>query len=367
MTGTQKIGLATAILAVLGVAVYSQSKKDKEMGSAVKDKTADLPEIKGSEDVDKIVITNADKGEVVLEKKGDKWQLTKPVTFPANQANVKSLIDNLKELKTTELIEANPSEDVKKSYQLDPAHAIHVVAYKGADKKVDDLFGKSGGRGQMVMAEGKPGIYSSSGYSGYLYGREVKAWRDTEIFKFDDANAISLTIAKAEGTSASGDAGTKKVPPETLSFTKGGDKWAGTANGKAIPRFNDEKVKDALRTFKALNADDFGDGKGVDATGLDKPESVVTVELKDGAGKYTLKVGKVSTGTARYATKDGSETVYTIGSSAADWALGATDKFQHPLDGGAKDAGSAPKGGHDMPPGMPPGMMPDMPHDPHGH
>ncbi|WP_394844393.1 DUF4340 domain-containing protein [Pendulispora brunnea] len=360
MSGTQKIAIGGAILVVLVYAVYAQSKKDESMGVASKETAAEKPvlkvDLKEGEDLDKISITNADKGEVVLEKKGDKWELTKPVSFPANQGNVKSLIDNLKELKTGDLIDANPSEDIKKSYQLDTEHAVHVVAYKGGEKKADDYFGKSGGRGQMAIAAGNPGIYSVSGYSGYLYGREVKAWRDTEIFKFDDANVTSLVIEKSNEIAAAapaGDAGAPKKAGGTFSFTKGA-KWAGTWNGQAIARFDEEKVKDALRIFKALNADDFGDGKGVDVTGLDKPQATVTIGLKDNAGKFVLKVGKTSSGSERYATKDGSETVYVLPSAVSDWVTADVTKFQQAADGGAPKAPAMPPGM----PGMPPGMMP---------
>ena len=47
-----------------------------------------------------------------------------------------------------------------------------------------------------------------------------------------------------------------------------------------------------LRAFKALNADDFGDGKSLADTGLDKPEATVTVQLKDDAEAHELLVGK---------------------------------------------------------------------------
>lgn len=360
MNNTQKIGIGAAVLAVLGYLAYAQAKKDQQVGVASKDTKAELPEIKGTDDVDKVAITNADKGEVILEKKGDKWMVTKPVVAPANQGNVKSMLDNLKELKTSEVIEANATDEIKKTYQLDPAKAIHVVAFKGADKKVDDWFGKSGGRGQMAMIEGKPGVYAVTGYSGYLYGREVKAWRDTEIFKFDDANAIQLTIDKVGGGAAApaagADAGAKKAAePGLFSFTKNGDKWSGTFKGKAIERFDEDKVKDALRTFKGLTADDFGDGKSPADTGLDHPESTVTITLKDNSGKYVLKVGKTSTGTSRYAQKDGDETIYTISSYSADWALPEVSKFQHPADAGA------PKDGGGTTAAAPPMMMPGMP------
>jgi len=74
-------------------------------------------------------------------------------------------------------------------------------------------------------------------------------------------------------------------------------------------------------------------------TGLDKPQATVTIGLKDGAGKHVLKVGKQATGTARYASRDGSETVYIIPSAAADWVTAELTKFEHAADAGAKDSG----------------------------
>jgi hypothetical protein len=351
MNGTQKIGLSAAILVVLGFGVYKQMKADQKVGIA-SDKTVDLPDIKGPDDIDKLDITNGDKTDVELTKTGDTWRVTKPVDFPANQANVKQLIDNLKELKATEQVEANASDDVKKSYELDPAHAVHIQAFKGADKKVDDYFGKNGGRGQMVMTGDRPGVFAATGYSSYLYTREVKNWRDTEIFKFDDANATQFSIEKKD---------------TTLSFTKG-DKWAGTAKGSPIERLDEDSVKKAIGAFKSLSATDFGDGKPVSETGLDAPESTVTILLKDNAGKYVLHVGKTATGSNRYAQKDSDPTIYIVDSSVGDWATADVAKFQKLPDGGSANppppAHPMSMGGMGGMPGMPPGMQmpPGHPH-----
>jgi hypothetical protein len=235
------------------------------------------------------------------------------VNAPANQSNVKSMLDNIKELKATEVVATNPDDEIKKSYNLDPAHVVHFVGYKGGDKKVNDWFGKSGGRGEMLMLEGKPQIISASGFSSYLYTREVADWRDKEIFKFDDANAISVAITNKNGK---------------FSFTKG-DKWAGTLDGKPIPNFDDAKVTDAVRSLKALNADGFADAsKSSVDTGIDSPQGVISVSLKDGAGTYTLKVGAVSTRTSHYAVKDGDSTVVTVNANVSGWALADQTKFQ---------------------------------------
>ncbi len=320
MSQSTKLYAGVIILVGLGGAIYWAKNKDDQVGRSTT-RSAEIPEIKNLDEIDKVSIKNGDKDEIVVEKKGDKWEVVKPVQAPANQSNVDQLVKNLKELKPKEIISDQATEDSKKDYDLVPEKAVHVVAYKGGDKKIDLMFGASGPRGQIVMVEGKPGIYTVSGYSSYLYTREVKGFRDTEIFKYDDQNANGLTIAKKDGV---------------LSFTKEGDKWSGTWKGAPIARFDEEKVKDAVRSFKSLTADDFGDGKTLAETGLDTPESTVTIQLKDNAGKFVLKVGKTSTGSNRWAMKEGSDTIYSIPSWNAEWALAEVSKFQKPADAGAE-------------------------------
>jgi hypothetical protein len=348
ITRDKQILVGLVVLAGLGAAAYFQQKKDADVGVASKG-SADLPTLSGPEDVDKISITNGAKGEFVLAKEGDKWMLTKPVHALANQNNVKQLIDNLKELKTTEAVAPTATDELKKTYELDPEHAVHVVTWKGADQKVDDTFGKNGSRGEMAMAGDKPGIYSVKGFSISLYNREQKGWRDTEIFKFDDGNATSVTISNANGE---------------FSFTKG-DKWAATFKGQPIDRYDETKITQLLSAYKMLNADDFGDGKLPLETGLDKPLATVTIALKDNAGKYTLHVGKTASGTSSFAQKEGDATIFSITKAAADWAEADPSKFQKVADAGAATASAKtpPRpGAPGMPPGMPPGHPPVPPH-----
>jgi len=302
------------VLGALSALVYSQAKKDEALGSAAA-KSADLPDVKGTDDVDKLVITNADKGTVTLEKQGDKWVITQPVTAAANQGEVKGLLD-----KATEILAATADDDLKKQYNLDDAHAIHLVAFKGTDKKIDDTFGKSGGRGEMMMVAGKPQIIAASGFSSYVYGREVADWRDKELIRFDDSNAASVAIENTHGK---------------FSFTKG-DKWAGTFNGAPIPNFDDSKVSEMLRAMKNLNVDTFPVGKSLSDTGLDKPLGTISVSLKDNAGTYALTVGGVSAGTSHYALKDGGDgTILTIGPAVSAWAIAEETKFEKLTDAGA--------------------------------
>ena len=347
MSRDKLILVGVVILGLLGFLVYRQAQSDANIGKAAVT-SKDYPTISAPDDIDKISITNADKGEVVLEKVAEptapptdagpatKWKVSKPVDAPANQQAVKDLVANLKDLKVDSQIDLKLDDEVKKDKQLDAAHAVHVVAWKGGDKKIDESFGKSGQAGQLVVVTDKPdAVWAAKGYSSYLYTKEPKDWRDKEIFKFDDSNATQVTIVNSHGT---------------ISFTKG-DKWVGTLDKKPIDKFDEDKVKDLLRTYKALNADDFGDGKSLADTGLDKPEAVVTVELKDNAGKYELSVGSVATGTYRWAKKAGSDNIYQISDYSAGFATSDVSKYQQSADGGAGDAGKpgapGPKGGAD--------------------
>ena len=101
-------------------------------------------------------------------------------------------------------------------------------------------------------------------------------------------------------------------------------------------------MKDFLRAFKGLSADDFGDGKTLADTGLDKPEGTVTV-TSDGK-TYELLVGKVSNGTNRWAKRATDDTIYQITNYASEWALGDSTKYQSAADAGAPDASSPAAG-----------------------
>jgi hypothetical protein len=339
MSRDKLIIAGVVVLGLLGGLVYKKAKDDEALGKPLAS-AKDFPTISAPEDIDKISITNGEKPEIVLQKVPDPkaaptdggaamvWEVEKPVTATANQQSIKDLVANLKDLKVDSQVNLTLSDDVKKEKQLDGAHAVHVVAWKGSDKKVDESFGKSGPAGQLVMVSDKSNsVWAAKGYSGYLYTKEPKDFRDKELLKFDDGSVSHVTIANTHGT---------------FSFTKD-SKWAGTFDKKPIARFDDAKVADMLRAYKALNADDFGDGKSVDDTGLDKPDAVVTIELKDGAGKFELAVGKVSTGTNHWAKRADSNTIYQMSSFASDWALSDTSKFQAAADAGAPADGGGAK------------------------
>lgn len=339
MQTEKKIYVGIGVLVVLAGLIYWQLKRSTREAAIHSDVSAlssatsgAWPEIKlSSEDADKVTkirIRQAEKPEVTIAKRDDKWWVQTPIAAPANSSYVKQLLDNTKELKIKDVINDTPdAPKVYKDYQIDDDKALHAEAWKGDDKIFDVFFGKSGTRGQMARLASKPSVWVVSGYSSYQFTREVKDWRNKEVLKFEDANVVSVAIRNEDGE---------------FSFTKNDDKWSATYKKKPLERFDPEKIKNLLSSYKNLNADDFADDKPDSDTGLDKPTATVSIKLKDNAGDMALAFGKTSTGSNRYARKHGEKTIYVVGSWVADWAVAKPDKFQKPED---KDAGSDGGGG----------------------
>lgn len=319
-------GVALA-LAVGGVVFAQNKQKENAAAHSVGATAADLPKLdltkEALDKVTKIELKNADKPGVTLEKRGEDWFVTKPVEAKANAQNVKSLLENLKDIKVKEAIDKTDAK--YGTYELTDDKAVRVMAFEGAKKLVDLRFGKSGSRGQIARIGDEPGAYVTSGYSSYLYTRDASGFRDKSILKFEDANAIAVEITNKNGV---------------FSFSKNDDKWSATfarvgkkgslEKARPLEKFDEAKIKDMLRAYKSLSADDFGDAKS--ETGLDSAESeggVVKITLKDGAGEQIVKVGKTSKGSSRYAIKEGGDgTIFTVGSWSADWATADEKKFQ---------------------------------------
>jgi hypothetical protein len=372
MSTDKKLYAAIAVLAVLGGALFLTNKKEKEDHAAhtVAGQQAELPKVAITEEqtkgIDKIVISKPADGdggaasEVVLVKEGEDWKMKAPVEAAANQANVKSLLDNLKALKPGEMIDSGKGSYDK--YKVSDDKALHAVFTKGDTVILDAYFGESGGRGQMTRLAGKEGVFAMKGYSSYLYSRDVKGFRDLTIFKFEDTAVTSATIENEHGS---------------FTFTKDGDKWIAkhkapkAAGAKELEKFDDAKLKDMLRAYKGLNADGFAEkGKTAADLGLDKPVATVTFTLNDGA-KREVKVGANAEGSSRWVQATGHEELLSISSWAADWATAEPKKFQkaeEKKDGDKAEGASEKKDEKKKAPAAPAPAAPAPPADPHaGH
>lgn len=363
MKTEHKLYAAIAVVVVLGIAVYMGRKEDAEEQRAHSAAAApELPEVALEPDeiakVTKVEIKNKDKGDVVLvqaepapakqdDGDGDAgakadddlkygvWKLAKPLQAEVNQKNVNSMLDNLEKIELREVI--TKSGDLYDKYELDGDDAVHVVAYQGDEKVFDMWFGKSGGRGQLARVTGTDGVYVAKGYQGYLYTREIKHWRKTEIWTFDDKQVAQVVVDNEHGR---------------LTFDQDGEDWSATfakrdegnlsPRAEPIERFDDKKLESMLRAYKTLRATDFAE-EGAD-TGLEDPVrngGKVTITLTDGS-THTLDVGTKAKNDDRFAQVAGSdELTYVLSSWTAKWAVAKPDEFQKSKDDEAADEDAA--------------------------
>lgn len=340
----KKIVVALVVLAgLLGGVYFNKKNKAADAAAHSGSGSSSLPTVAVSKDdakkLDKLVIKNRDKGEVTLEKKGDAWRVTKPVDAAANKANVEAAIKNLQELKLSAVIAATPAKNTLKRYELEADKALTVKAFAGGKSLFDMVFGKSGGRGQIVQLAGKPTVYAAKEFKSYNFAREMKNWRNTDVVSFEDGNVIGVEVENTHGK---------------MSFTKNGDAWSGALykrSDKGLAkkaskweRFDPAKVKDMLNAFKKLKATDFG--KKGDDTGLDDAVThggVVRINMKDGAPGHVLSVGKAQKGNNRYLSYAGDKekNVYVVGSWVAEWAFKDADKWSKADEKKAADAKDA--------------------------
>lgn len=353
MKTERKLIVSGVLLAALvGGAFFLNQKKKKDVEKHAAVATDSLPKIALEKaKVTRLVVKSKDHEEIVLEKKDDKWRVTKPLDALASATTVDSVLNNLEKLSVTSVISANADDTTYAKYELDEKHATHVQAFAGSEALLDMSFGKGGSRGTMSRIGAEAKVYGIDGYSTFLYGKDVGGWRDKDILKFEDGNAIAIEVENKNGR---------------FSFTKNADKWGGAfyardakkgtleAKPAKWEKFDEAKVKDMLTAYKNLVATDFA--KAGDDTGIDKAVDeggLVRFKFKDGNGDFALKIGKIQQGENRYLAKDGGDgTVFVVSSWTSRWAVGKMDQFSK-TEENKKDA----KGGDDDEGG---GELPDL-------
>jgi hypothetical protein len=284
--------------------------------------------------VSKLELTSPDL-EVRMEKRGAGWELTAPIVTEASSAKVVQAIQNLETLHLWKQLD--PGTSYYDQYDLTADKALHIVAWKGADKVIDLFCGKGSSDGQLVRLPDREGMFAlinwgPQGYAGFLFTGDLRSWRETSIFNFAPEEVVGVEITNPKGG---------------ITFAKIDGRWLATRTkpkpdgqlGRATPwsGFDATKIETLLRDYRALAAEDFGDGVTRAEAGIDEAErsgGVIRIRLKGGA-VLTLRVGKVANNRTRWAikdgrwaAKDGGGTLYAIAPWPAAWAIADAHTFE---------------------------------------
>jgi hypothetical protein len=329
--------IALAIVIGLGAALVA-TKRSHESKTSLDKPVATLPTIK-KEDVTELAIAKAGQPTIVLQKQGDKWSLTAPLSADVNQSILDGALDKLADLKVAS-VAATRKENFEK-LEVDAAHAVHVTAKAGAKPLADLYLGASKGGNTMVRVEGQDVVLAARGSVRYAFDKELKDFRKREVTDLDAKEITGLALTSGKGTFKF-----ERATTEGAVWTQVLGKGE-----KPIAKLDPEQVETLANTAAHLRADDFATATETDAeTGLATPDTKIGLTKKDGS-KVDVAIGKLhASGSDYYAKVSGSDVVYRLPKFSAERLMPDAKFFEKSDKPAAPPEGANPHGG--MPMGM---------------
>jgi hypothetical protein len=266
----------------------------------------------------------------------DGWEITSPIRTRASASKVEALLANLSEIDVVERRDRGAA--AVEGARLDEARALHVVVSNGTGPVRDLYFGKTDDHGQWMRVAGGDEAFvvantGPRGFSGFLYTRGLRSWREPAILAFGEAEATEVEVINPHGR---------------FDFVRSAGGWTATRTPRlrdgrlgepaaGWPAFDAGAVEALLRAYHGLTADDFDSREQRAQSGVDDAErtgGVVRIRLKD--GERVIRVGKRSTRTSRWsidgsrwAVLDGGDgTLYVLAPWTADWATADSKDFE---------------------------------------
>lgn len=348
----QKLVAVAALIVVLGGTALcmrlSRATNARTAGSSSAAAELTIPRLAFSKEdvqaITRIELTRPDPEDeqrlhtITLENGRLGWEIASPIKGEASASKVKELLENLSGIGIRLVIDEGPTS--YDEYNLTESKALHVVAWKGQERLRDLYFGKTDPRGQITRVSGVRGVFAVTnwgpdGYSGFLFTRSLRSWREPSILKFEEGDAIQVEVINGSGF---------------FSFARNGDRWVAARSrpdaqgrlGKVDQEwrgFDESKVEDLLHNYRSLSADDFGEDSDRAISGVDTAEEsggVVRITLRGHPNPLTVRVGQISTRETpwtikgnRWAVVDGGiGTLYVLAPWTADWAVSDARRFE---------------------------------------
>lgn len=158
--------------------------------------TVDLPALPKilTADMQKISVAAPDHG-WTLEKTGDAWSLTDPITFPADKNKVSALQRMLEPLRLTRLVTERPEAAADFDLTTTTATRLTVV---GAEETLDLWVGQASSQAShtYVRLPGDPKTYQVLGDITQQFQQPAMEWRSLQIFEFTPDIASRVVISR---------------------------------------------------------------------------------------------------------------------------------------------------------------------------
>jgi len=268
--------VALVLLAALGGALYYSNKQ--KAAEAAKPPADTPPKILAlaEGDVTKVVLK---KGayETDLQKIGDKWQITAPMPYAADQTAASQLVASAANVSSDRVVEDKASN--VSAYGLNaPILEVDVTGKGGKTSKLkigDDTPTNSG---SYAMLEGDPRVFTVASYVKTGLDKSVNDLRDKRLLTFDQDKLSRVELIAKK---------------QDIEFGRDKDQWQ-IVKPKPL-RADSLQIEEMLRKLKdakmdlALSADDAKKAAATFASGT----PVATVKLTDPSGTQEIEIRKV--------------------------------------------------------------------------
>jgi Domain of unknown function (DUF4340) len=268
--------VALILLAALAGGLYYSNKQ--KAAEAAKPPADTPPKIVAllEGDITKVVLK---KGayETDLQKTGDKWQITAPMPYPADQSIASQLVASAANVSSDRLVEEKASNLA--SYGLNsPILEVDVTGKGGKISKLkigDDTPTNSG---SYAMLEGDPRVFTVASYVKTGLDKSLNDLRDKRLLTFDQDKLSRVELIAKK---------------QDIEFGRDKDQWQ-IVKPKPL-RADGLQVDEMLRKLKdakmdlTLSADDVKKAAATFASGM----PVATVKLTDPSGTQQIEIRKV--------------------------------------------------------------------------
>lgn len=278
--------IAVAVFAVLALTFWATREKQVNVGVR---KLTFAPL-----NADSVVAV--EMGAVSLRLDGTQWKVN---SFPADEAQVKALVQALADLKADDFVTERTEKHAE--LEVDEAKGLTVKASTSTGVVRDVVLGKASKSGGTYLRDAKSNeVFVTRGGLASLARRGVAAWRKKSITtaKADEIAAVKVSVANGN--------------PYTLEA--GGEKLTNALLSKDY-RFDSEAGKRMVAQLAALTAQDFEEGEP-------KEQLNSTLELATKDGKtLALHVGEKRADGTSALRVDGDAQTYLLPSWQAELLL----------------------------------------------
>lgn len=288
----KKTLIALGAFAVLLIAVLATREKDVSVG---------VPKLTLAPMGDVTGIEVSGPVQAKLVKENGKWLVGQ---YPADEAQVKSALDLLKDFKADDFVTEKAERHAELQVDDQKGTKVQFTTATGAGWSL--LFGTNAKpRGFYVRDPKSNAVFVTQSYLGMQLKKSVSQWRDKVIATAPAADITKLVIARGG---------------ESMTLSNVNGQWELEPKPAAPYRFDAVAAGQLVQQLGMLRAQDFTDDASIEA------DATLTATLKDGK-RQVLTVSKKRPDGNALARLDGNPQTYVL----AGWSVDQLIKSQDDL------------------------------------